>query len=337
MAPTEYYWAVIGGVNGGAVYNADECPFIACGRRTPPLPLAIQCTSENEASQVVRTLQTIVNSLPHDADHTQLLAAFDVPAVRTLLEDEAGFHAVVIGSPPGIHRTAKSARRAEGTFKYPICKHTSSFWIALAFLVVKGLPQNMPPLETIANVPENTVDTSYERLHDSSGISPRSSQTASALRLSHSTSSTPASISHASAPLSQFLTVLPSIPSPSSGPEILTSQPDLSPIIYSHVRNLRGIISSHHYPMSTTNEQNMGRQLGTLASHYLASHGYSAEDISAIVEAYRCVGSNDQLVMFLARRGMAVSEARFLLVLIDLRDSTCDTCDTYDMCVDETM
>jgi len=46
-----------------------------------------------------------VNSLPYGADHTQILAVLDVPDVQTLLEDEAGFYAIVIGSLPGIHRT----------------------------------------------------------------------------------------------------------------------------------------------------------------------------------------------------------------------------------------
>ena len=50
-------------------------------------------------------LQGIVNSLPHGADHTQILTVLNVLDVRTLLEDEAGFYVIVIGSPPGIHRT----------------------------------------------------------------------------------------------------------------------------------------------------------------------------------------------------------------------------------------
>jgi len=47
-----------------------------------------------------------MNSLPDGTDHTQLLAAFDNPAVRMLFSDKTSFYAVVIGSPPGIHRTA---------------------------------------------------------------------------------------------------------------------------------------------------------------------------------------------------------------------------------------
>ena len=47
-----------------------------------------------------------MNSLPHGADHTQILATLNKPIVRTLLEDKAGFYTIIIGSPPGIHHTA---------------------------------------------------------------------------------------------------------------------------------------------------------------------------------------------------------------------------------------
>jgi len=119
----DYYWAVIGETTDGAqVYgagdwyvanyqpktlaNLNNSPYIRCGSGTPPLPFAIQCKLENEARKVVNTLQPLVNLLPDGADHTQLLTAFDNPAVRTLVSDEASFYVVVIGSPPGIHRTA---------------------------------------------------------------------------------------------------------------------------------------------------------------------------------------------------------------------------------------
>jgi len=118
-----YYWAVIGETtDDGWVYgagdwyvanyqpktlaNLNNSPYIRCGSGTPPLPFTIQCKSENEARKVVNTLQPLMNSLPDGANHTQLLTAFDNPAVWTLVSDEASFYAVVIGSPPGIHRTA---------------------------------------------------------------------------------------------------------------------------------------------------------------------------------------------------------------------------------------
>jgi len=44
--------------------------------------------------------------LPPRPDHGQLLIALNNTYVRTLLNDKAGFHAVVIGAPPGVHHTA---------------------------------------------------------------------------------------------------------------------------------------------------------------------------------------------------------------------------------------
>ncbi|KIO04658.1 hypothetical protein M404DRAFT_26113 [Pisolithus tinctorius Marx 270] len=101
----EYMWAVIGGPVTG-IYRDSDCPRMECGRASPPLPIAIQCISEREAQLVCRTLQPIVNALPANPSPTQLLAALgDSRNVRNLLHDDEGFHAVVIGAPPGVHRT----------------------------------------------------------------------------------------------------------------------------------------------------------------------------------------------------------------------------------------
>jgi len=43
--------------------------------------------------------------LPPRPDHEQLLIALNNSYVRTLLDDKTDFHVVVIGAPPGIHRT----------------------------------------------------------------------------------------------------------------------------------------------------------------------------------------------------------------------------------------
>ena len=111
-----FYWAVIGETTDGAqVYGAGDwyiayyqpktlantciSPYIQCSSGTLPLPLAIQCKSENEVRKVANTLQPLVNSLPDGADHTQLLTVFDNPAIWTLVSDEASFYVVVIGSP----------------------------------------------------------------------------------------------------------------------------------------------------------------------------------------------------------------------------------------------
>ena len=104
---------------------------------------------------------------------------------------------------------SESAKHVEGTFKYPIHRHTSSFWHALAFMIVKGVSQHMPPLEIIENLPENPVNNLGKHLHQSLQISLHSSETTSMY------------MSHASSSLSQLSSIPPSTPSTSTNLETL--------------------------------------------------------------------------------------------------------------------
>ena len=208
---------------------------------------------------------------------------------------------------------SESARRAEGSFKYPIRRHTPSFWLALAFVIVKGISKHMPPTEIIADIPEDPIDTIGEQLHHSLRISQHS----------------PGTTSRVSSSNSRLSSVSPSIASSSTGLETPTSEAEVCPIVYSHVRNLRGVLSSHYYPTSTKQIRTLSRSLGSLASRYLASHGYRAEDVNLIMDTYRRTHSREEFVTSLARRGMAVNEANFLLVLIDIRDEHDTNATTY--------
>ncbi|KAI6021640.1 hypothetical protein BKA83DRAFT_4494214 [Pisolithus microcarpus] len=263
MADTEYFWVVIGRDGGAHIYGSEDCPFIACGRQTPALPLAIQCRSSMEARNVARTLQPIADSLPHGADHLQILVAFDIPSIRTLLEDGGDFYAIIIGSPPGIYRTSEGAVRAEGTFKYRICRQTTSFWTALAFMLIKGVAQRMPPMLTYKEMGEipsqTTTDSLAERLH-SLTLSSRSPQVP--LTPSRASSSTSTSTSFRTSSASHG-TPAPPLTSPSR------SESATSPIIYSHIRNLHSIISSNYYPTSNTHIRMLDAQ--TFGCPYPAS------------------------------------------------------------------
>ncbi|KIM50422.1 hypothetical protein SCLCIDRAFT_145516 [Scleroderma citrinum Foug A] len=336
----DYYWAVIGATNGARVYSEGDwyvanyqpntlantlniSPYIQCGSGTPPLPLAIQCKSENKARKVVNTLQPLVNSLLDGADHTQILTTFDNPAIRTLVGDEGTFYAVVIGSPPGIHHTAESTLRAERGFSSCKCRETSSFWITLAFMIVKGNPQDMPPLFTSTTTNANATQVAVDALGELCR-SPNTSSLHSALASSSQTSashtfSTCTLSSRSSTPctpsFSQDSAVSrsTSIPTRSS---LLTCPAEPSPIIYSHVRNLHGILSSNYYPTSTMSIRKSAHSLGDFAASYLTCHGYDIEIVELIINAHRCY-SGEQFIMFLAGRGMALNEAKFLLLLID--------------------
>ncbi|KIM55943.1 hypothetical protein SCLCIDRAFT_1220781 [Scleroderma citrinum Foug A] len=317
----DYYCAVIGETTDGAwVYGAGDCPYIRCGGGTPPLPLAIQCKSENEARKVANTLQLLVNSLPDGADHTQLLAAFDNPAIRTLVSDEASFYAVVIGSPPGIHHTVESASHAERGFSSRKRRETLSFWIALAFVIVKGNTQDMPPLFTSTNANANTTQVTVDTLGEQLSCSLNTSSLHSASTSSSHTSSSRTSLSHPSISCSSSFSQDSEVSWPTSTiparSDSSTHLAEPSPIIYSHIRNLRGIISSNYYPTSTTSIRKSACLLGDLAACYLTCHGYSVETVDLIIDAHRCY-SSEQFIMFLAGRGMAMNEAKFLLLLIE--------------------
>lgn len=321
----DYYWAAIGEITHGAqVYGAGDCPYIRCGGGTPPLPLSIQCKSESEARKVVNTLQSHADSLPDGADHSQFLAAFDSPAVRTLVSDEASFYAVVIGSPPGIHRTAERASRAERGFSSRKRRETQPFWIAFAFLIVKGNTQDMPPLFTStsanANTTQVTIDALGEQLSRSLNTSSfHSAPTSSSYTASSRTFSPRTSLSRPSISSSPSVCQDSSVSWPTSIParsDSSTYPAEPSPIIYSHIRDLRGIISSNYYPTPTTSIRRSARPLRDLAARFLASHGYSVEIVDLIIDAQRR-HSSEQFILFLAGRGMAINEAKFLLLLIE--------------------
>jgi len=169
-----------------------------------------------------------------------------------------------------------------------------SFWEALAFIIVKGIASHMPPLVIMENINSNpqsspsctitSTDVLEDMLHG--------------LSITSCSRSSPTSLA------------------PSSPPSPSTSQADVSPLVYSHVCNLHGIISSNYYQMPTSDVECLAQPLSTLAMQYLVSHGYGTSDVTMIVRIRRHACDNDQFVLDLARCGMTIAEVKFLLVLI---------------------
>ena len=106
---------------------------------------------------------------------------------------------VLIYIPYSLYVCSASASRAEGTFKARIRRETSSFWIALAFMIVKGIQHNMPPLftsaETVVSSTQSMVNSLGEQLRNSLNISPPTSQTSFTSISRTSSSSSPHSAS----------------------------------------------------------------------------------------------------------------------------------------------
>ena len=182
---------------------------------------------------------------------------------------------------------------AEGSWKYIITRRTETFWEALAFIIVKGISNRMPALLTAADIASDAV-SSVDELED----------------VFETLSVTPSSPS-----FTLSSSVAPASP-PASSPLSSTSRADASPLIYTHVRNLRGILSSNYYRTSTSRVEDQAQPLGALAMQYLASHGYGTADVTTIVRIHQQARNNDQFVLDLVKYGMTITEVRFLLLLI---------------------
>ncbi|KIK74235.1 hypothetical protein PAXRUDRAFT_176352, partial [Paxillus rubicundulus Ve08.2h10] len=182
---------------------------------------------------------------------------------------------VVIGTPPGVHCTSDSAACTKGIFKYPIHRHSHSFLEALAFLLIKGINKCMPPLLTstdILNSPGGCI--------------------ALALR-------------YVLWPFRVLIDI------DSQVRALGQAQSELSPIVYSNIRNLHGIIASRHYPMSMSQVLTRAQPHGGLAACYLASHRYSLSNIDVIIHTYRHARTHEQFTMRFSRDGMPVDELNF--------------------------
>lgn len=152
-------------------------PTIACGRSTPPLPIAIQCISMTEAKRIHNMLQPVITNLPPDPGSMDLIAAFSQSsAIHNLFSvDSTDFYSVAIGVSPGIHRTRyvniilrsfisfddsearASALRSQGSYTHYSWRVTRSFWEALAFMIVKGIEEHMPLLLTLTELTNGWV------------------------------------------------------------------------------------------------------------------------------------------------------------------------------------
>jgi len=216
----------------------------------------------------------------------------------------------------------ESASRVERGFSSRKRRETSSLWIALAFVIVKGNTQDMPPLftstNTNANTTQVTVDALAEQLSCSLNTSSLHSVSTSSPHTSSCTFSSCPSLSGPSTSFSSSFSQDSAASWPTSNRSDLSTHPlaELSPIMYSHSQNLHGIISSNYYPTPTASVRKLARLLGDLATHYLACHGYSVEIVDLIIDAHGRY-SSEQFIMFLAGRGMAINEAKFLLLLIE--------------------
>ncbi|KAF8835148.1 hypothetical protein BDN67DRAFT_984808 [Paxillus ammoniavirescens] len=150
MSTTQpFHWLVVGG----------DAPGIYLQWSTPPLPIAIQCLSTDEARTIQRTLHPLISSQPQQPTSSELLRILGSSRaiVDLLSSDLDGFYPVVVGTWVGIHRTRTEAAATQGNFSYPWWRHTDMFWEVLAYMIVKGVEERMPPLNIPDDLPADSI------------------------------------------------------------------------------------------------------------------------------------------------------------------------------------
>ncbi|KAI6022366.1 hypothetical protein BKA83DRAFT_4493676 [Pisolithus microcarpus] len=309
------YWVVFGGDETG-IYHT--CPYIPCGRLTPPLPLAIECTSADEARVVMQTLHTVLDPiLPEPSTHELVHIICTSPAIQNLLNDadQDGFYAVVIGNPPGIHWTEEGAIQAAVSFSWLKWKQTDTLCNALAYMVMKGIKAQLPPV--IIQVPANPHEPDVDELNDLFQ-----------------------NVVHMEPPPGPGTTCMataipgtarPSVPSQPQGHPVHAQPPrgcdansiqqtnlprHTSQIIYTHIQTLRGIMESHYGYSMNTAVDTYSQVLSSPAALYLAAHGYTHEAIEHIIHMRGSTLSGHDFTLHLSQHGLAIMEGVYLWQLI---------------------
>lgn len=91
-----------------------------------------------------------------------------------------------------------------------------------------------------------------------------------------------------------------------------------SPIVYTHIRSLRGIMASRYHYSANTATQTHALALGPHTARYLAAHGYTQEAVDTIIHAYNHTSSGHEFALQLSQHGLAMAEALYIWHLIHL-------------------
>ncbi|KAI6146515.1 hypothetical protein EDD17DRAFT_97445 [Pisolithus thermaeus] len=290
---THKCWVIIGGEHPG-IYP--KCPAIHCGRSSPPLPIAIQCLSLTEAKMVNDRLQPILQrapSSPHASDLIKILGQSEV--VHQLFSNQTGnFYPVVVGQPAGIHRTKESALSS-----------------LQAFMIVKGIKELLPD----APNDEGSSILFVTRLSDTGLGAARilkSIQLVLTLVVDDPPILVPTSNSEG--------TPTPVVNNPScSAADCGPSISNHCPIVYTHVRNLHGVIESRLYASEWDSApESAAEALGVHAMKYLEAHGYIESAVANIVVVYLTSHTELEFALSMARNGLPLAESFFLWYLFHL-------------------
>ena len=104
--------------------------------------------------------------------------------------------------------------------------------------------------------------------------------------------------------------------------QMLPTQKTSRAEIYQYIRTLEGITGVlTEPPIHNASDELPFRDLGDLVEDYLISHGYDAASNREIHYAFELSDNVGEFTVHLSQRGMAVTEAKWLWVLI-IRSAT---------------
>ncbi|KAI5991070.1 hypothetical protein F5J12DRAFT_966227 [Pisolithus orientalis] len=203
------------------------------------------------------------------------------------------FYAVIVSQHVGIHHTKGSALSSLGGFTFPCWKELPTFWDALAFMIVNGIEElllDIPiPKYKGSHVHLIAVDLSDLELGVDNTVLTML-PVASSMSEDTPTPGIPIT-STANEKNMVFMTVFfffsfffltCSDPSITWGSSVTPS-----PIIYTHMHTLHGVIKSHFYHSEWVSPPATAADvLGVHAIKYLETHGYIQTATATIVEIY---------------------------------------------------
>ncbi|EIW75646.1 hypothetical protein CONPUDRAFT_77285 [Coniophora puteana RWD-64-598 SS2] len=349
---TEYdpHWTVIGGVKTTRVPLYKQCPSMKIGRDKPPIPIAIQCSSIAEANSVYMSLSAVIDPLRRTPSSQNLIAAvYQAQSVLILLGNRVRFYPVVVGSRVGIFISESDAVHSMRGMKYPIGASTCTLRQALAYMFAKGIEAFIPSDENILGniIPLDIGDTAQQLNALSIGSGPPSrsdvenSQDGASSSVEHPMSQPSSTQSYGSSDGGD-LDVERFSPSPRESLEL--PDDDTTPLVYTHIRNLRGITGTANQPLPDSRvARELRSSLGKYANYFLHSQGFELRAIKIICREFRemveasaasdartrahvpgeASGRNnvDKANVFsmrMARYGMPIAEGRFLHYMISL-------------------
>ncbi|KAG2153355.1 hypothetical protein DEU56DRAFT_907784 [Suillus clintonianus] len=311
------YWVVLGGRKPGIFFERPYAPQL---HGSHYFPIVVHCQQEEHA-QKLDTLQTLVKDINEStppADAAQLFLNSDVAqgVLRRDVQRYAiqGFYVVIYGYTPGIYTMWEDCHRAVTGYKNAEYKKLTTFAEAMAWMILKG--QKLGQEELVGAVRSAVLEPSGASSKPISMLHGANPMKSAVLQSQFVIDSESSSYGQSSASVGTILPVTPKAlrtwrtTTPGSASQIVST----SPRVHQFIRDLNGIQGAHYHapPLDDTPLPSFG----DVTDGYLQSHGYTARAILCIAHAVEVSQSGEDFVHDISGRGLAITEAQWLWLLI---------------------